>query len=59
MSNQTIQNIADELGMKAHQVRYVVATRKIEPAGWIGHTRVFDAQAVARIAAELRNIRSR
>ncbi len=57
MSNQTIQRIADGLGKKAHQIRYIVATRRIEPAGWVGHTRVFSDDAVARIAAELDRIR--
>jgi hypothetical protein len=57
MSSQTIRSIADTLGVQPHQVHYIVKTRQIAPAGWVGHTRVFDARAVARIAGELDRIR--
>jgi DNA-binding transcriptional MerR regulator len=51
--------IADRLGVKTHQVAYVVRTRRISPSGRAGRLRVFSEQDVALIQAELEQINAR
>ena len=52
----TITEIARCLDVASHAVTYVVKTRGIEPARWVGHARLFDEAAVGRIASELARI---
>jgi len=52
----TITQIAHRLEVAPHAVTYVVKTRGIEPACWVGHARLFDEAAVGRIASELARI---
>jgi hypothetical protein len=49
----TIQSIAERLGVRPHRIAYIVKARRIEPAAWVGHTRVFSEQAVAQIVEQL------
>jgi len=52
----TVTEIARRLDVAPHAVTYVVKTRGIEPARWVGHARLFDEAAVGRIASELARI---
>lgn len=45
----TIGSIARRLGVEPHRVRYVLQTRRLMPAGWAGHARVFSEEDVERI----------
>jgi hypothetical protein len=50
----TVGDIARRLGVPTHRVQYVILARGIKPAGRAGVLRLFDAEAVERIAAALR-----
>jgi len=52
----TVTEIARRLNVAPHAVTYVVKTRGIEAARWVGHARLFDEVAVGRIASELARI---
>ena len=49
----TIAQIADRHGVPVHRVSWIVKTRGIEPAFWVGNTRAFDAAGEERIVREL------
>ena len=48
---RVISQIAEELGVPDHRVRYAIQTRGIREAGWAGGARLYDEEAVARIGA--------
>jgi hypothetical protein len=50
----TVGDIARRLGVPMHRVQYVILARGIKAAGRAGVLRLFDAEAVGRITAELR-----
>lgn len=52
----TVGEIARRTGATFHQVDYVIRSRRIEPAGVAGNSRVFTEADVARIASELKRI---
>ena len=52
----TVGAIARQLGRPIHRIEYVIRSRRIRPAGWAGHARVFRDSDLAVIAAELRRI---
>ncbi|MEQ8770043.1 MAG: hypothetical protein RIB60_05995 [Phycisphaerales bacterium] len=52
----TVARIAQHLGVPRHRVEYVIETRGINPAAWVGHARVFDPADVARVRVELDRI---
>ncbi len=59
MRNQpllTVGEIARRLGQPVHRIEYIILSRKIQPAGWAGHARVFADSDLGRIAGELRRI---
>lgn len=45
--------IAAMLGVTTHRVTYIVRSRDIAPAQYVGRAKAFDARAVAKIKAEL------
>jgi hypothetical protein len=47
----TVSDVARHLGGTVRRVEYAIRTRGIPPTGWVGATRVYDAEAVRRIAA--------
>jgi hypothetical protein len=49
----TIGDIARRLGAATHRVQYAVLSRGIKPAGRAGVLRLFDEDAVGRIAEAL------
>ena len=52
----TVGEIARRLGLEVHRVEYVIRSRRIRPAGWAGHSRVFSDADLEYIAAELQRI---
>jgi len=57
----TIKAIARRCGCPEHRVRYVVRTRGIRPAVWVGNAGIFrraDAEKVCRIVAAIAARRS-
>jgi hypothetical protein len=52
----TVGEIARRLGREVHRVEYVIRSRRILPAGWAGHARVFSDADLEFITAELRRI---
>lgn len=52
----TVGEIARRLGQPVHRIEYIILSRKIQPAGWAGHARVFTDSDLGRIAVELRQI---
>ena len=50
----TTGEIARRLDERTHRVEYIIKSRGIRPAGRAGHLRVFTAQDLSRIAANLR-----
>jgi hypothetical protein len=56
MQNQlvTVGDIARRLGVPTHRVQYVILRDGIKAAGRAGVLRLFDTEAVERIAAALR-----
>jgi hypothetical protein len=52
----TVGEIARRLGREVHRVEYVIRSRRIRPAGWAGHARVFSDADLEFITAELRRI---
>ncbi len=52
----TVGEIARRLGQPVHRIEYIILSRKIQPAGWAGHARVFADSDLGRIAGELRRI---
>lgn len=52
----TVGEIARRLGQPVHRIEYIILSRKIQPAGWAGHSRVFVDSDLSRIASELRRI---
>jgi hypothetical protein len=53
---RVVSQIAEELGVPVHRVRYAIQTRGIQEAGWAGTARLFDEEGVARIAAAVSQI---
>ena len=49
----TIGAIAEQAGLKIHQVTHFINSRRIEPSARAGRLRVFDQAVVDRIRAEL------
>jgi hypothetical protein len=47
----TVSDITRQLGVTTRQVEYAIRTRSIPPTGWVGASRVYDAEAVRRITA--------
>jgi hypothetical protein len=52
----TVGAIARQLGRPIHRIEYVIRSRRIRPAGWAGHARVFLDSDLAVIAGELHRI---
>jgi hypothetical protein len=52
----TVGEIARRLEQEVHRIEYIVRSRKIQPANWAGHARVFREADLSRIASELRRI---
>jgi hypothetical protein len=52
----TVGVIARRLGQPVHRIEYIILSRKIQPAGWAGHARVFADSDLSRIDGELRRI---
>lgn len=52
----TIGEIARWHGQPIHRIAYVIRSRRIQPCGWAGNSRVFSEDTVAVITAELRLI---
>jgi hypothetical protein len=55
----TIGAIARELKQPLHRIEYVLRTRNIEAVSTAGHVRIFDRDAVERVAAALSEIDAR
>ena len=53
---RTVGDIAREVGVPMHRVRYVVVSRGIAHSRWIGPVRVFDDDAVTQIKSALRRM---
>lgn len=52
----TVGEIARRLDVEVHRVEYVIRSRRIRPAGWAGHSRVFTDADLTYITAELQRI---
>ena len=52
----TVGEIARRLSQPLHRIEYVIRARDIQAVGRAGNCRVFDDNAVERIAQELRRI---
>ena len=52
----TVGSIAARLGVPIHRVVYIIASRKINPSGRAGNTRIFNDGDIEQIASELRRI---
>lgn len=52
----TAGRIAERLKVPVHRVQYVVRSRRIRPVARAARLRLFDADAIARIKAELSRI---
>ena len=52
----TIGLIAERLAEPVHRIRYVIATRQIEPTAKAGNARVFDQDSVESIRKYLTQI---
>jgi DNA-binding transcriptional MerR regulator len=52
----TVGEIARRNGVSVHKVEYVIRSRNMQPAARAGNARVFGAEDVERIGAELRCI---
>lgn len=46
----TVGSMATDLGVPTYRVLYVIATRKIEPDGRIGHYRIFGADGFRKVS---------
>lgn len=53
----TAKEIAQQFGVKDHNVFYVLNTRKIYPDKRVGSTRLYGNEKVEKIGYELRNKR--
>jgi hypothetical protein len=49
----TVGEIARRLGQPIHRIEYIIRSRRIEPCGRAGNSRVFSEDSVAAIAAAL------
>lgn len=52
----TVARIAEHVGVPRHRVEYIIETRGIRPAAWVGHARVFEPVDVDRVRVELDRI---
>jgi hypothetical protein len=52
----TIGAIARQLSEPIHRVEYAVRSRNIQPVSLAGNLRIFDREAVERVAVALREI---
>lgn len=50
---KTLNSLAAKWGIAVHRLEYLVRARNIAPVAWVGHTRIFDDDGVARIEEEL------
>ena len=55
----TAGRIAEHLGVAVHRVQYVVRSRRIRPSARAARLRLFDREAVSRIADKLHAIDAR
>jgi hypothetical protein len=51
-----IGQICKELGQPDSRVRRIIATRRIEPVGFVGSSRVFGPDALVRVKEEIKRI---
>lgn len=58
-SCQTASQIADQLGVRLHQVQYLIKSRRIQSVARAGNIRLFDHTAIEVIAADLRRAADR
>ena len=49
----TVGEIARQLDVPLHRVEYIIRSRNLRPIGKAGNARVFSAETVRRISAEL------
>jgi hypothetical protein len=52
----TVGQIAERLNEPLHRVDYAIRTRGIEPSAQTGNARIFEEDAIERVAAALRQI---
>jgi DNA-binding transcriptional MerR regulator len=50
----TVGEIARDAGLPLHKIEYWIRARNIQPTGRVGRLRVFDAETVQTIIAQLR-----
>jgi hypothetical protein len=55
MAVKTLGQIARELGVGEHKIKYAILANGIKPIGRAGQIRPFDDEAVNRIAAIIRS----
>jgi hypothetical protein len=55
----TIGSIARQLSAPIHRVEYVIKSRHIQPVSRAGSLRIFDEDAVERVAVAIREIDAR
>ena len=55
------RRVEERLGrpVEAHQIDYVIESRDIQPVGRAGNAKIYDADAIDRIVAELQAIGAR
>lgn len=56
---QTASQIADQLGVRLHQVQYLIKSRRIQSIARAGNIRLFDQAAIEVIAADVRRAADR
>jgi hypothetical protein len=52
----TTGEIAARLGQPVHRIEYIIASRRLRPTAWAGHSRIFCESDLQSIAGVLRRI---
>lgn len=55
----SVNQIAREMQVPPHRIRYLIESRLIEPVGRVGSTRLWDQGVIDRLKGELAGMRRR
>lgn len=52
----SIGHLSEKFNVPVHRLEFAINSRKIEPCGWAGNSRIFDESGAAKVGAALTEI---
>ncbi|MBV8078444.1 MAG: hypothetical protein JO284_18685 [Planctomycetaceae bacterium] len=52
----SIGHLSEKFGVPVHKLEFAIKSRKIEPCGWAGNSRIFDEEGAEKVGAALSQI---